>query len=84
CWAEKYGFKCCKNTTEVVFSELEGDYGYENGDWCGKDYCYGKGNLPSDCWAEKYGYRCCKNTTEVVIIQPEGDYGYENGDWCGI
>jgi hypothetical protein len=34
CWAEKLGYKCCKECT-VTFNDENGDWGFEDGDWCG-------------------------------------------------
>ncbi|ORY28533.1 hypothetical protein LY90DRAFT_705678 [Neocallimastix californiae] len=34
CWAEKLGYKCCKECT-VTYNDENGDWGFENGDWCG-------------------------------------------------
>jgi len=34
CWAEKLGYKCCEKCT-VTYNDENGDWGFENGDWCG-------------------------------------------------
>jgi len=36
CWAEKLGFPCCSTPDyEVYFTDDSGEWGVENGDWCG-------------------------------------------------
>jgi len=76
CFSEKLGYPCCKSTNEVVYTDSDGKWGVENGDWCGIN--------DGDCWASKLGYPCCKNTKDVVYTDGDGKWGIENGDWCGI
>lgn len=33
CWALKYNYKCCIETTDVIETDEHGDWGVENGDW---------------------------------------------------
>eukprot|EP00833_Pecoramyces_ruminatium_P000903 jgi/Orpsp1_1/1174935/evm.model.c7180000052010.1 len=77
CWSEPLGYSCCTTTTQVVDTDDNGEWGVENGNWCG---------IPKqqDCWAEPLGYPCCKTTTEVVDTDSNGQWGLENGNWCGI
>ncbi|KAG4081221.1 glycoside hydrolase [Neocallimastix lanati (nom. inval.)] len=35
CWSEKFNIPCCKSTTSVERSTYNGDFGKENGQWCG-------------------------------------------------
>jgi len=74
CFSTKLGYPCCQSTTEVVYTDDDGEWGVENGDWCGM----------GSCWAEAIGYPCCKTTTEVLFTDSDGKWGVENGDWCGI
>ncbi|ORX42186.1 coth-domain-containing protein [Piromyces finnis] len=80
CWSHKYGYPCCSEGTCHIFtSDENGDWGYENGRWCGI--------LPScskeECWSKKYGYNCCKRCF-IYDVTDEGKWGYENNEWCGI
>lgn len=79
CWAEALGFECCKVTTDVITSDESGNWGVENGEWCGI-----KEVKPEKCWAEDLGFTCCKSTTEVIYTDNDGKWGTENGEWCGI
>jgi endo-1,4-beta-xylanase len=35
CWSEKFNIPCCKSTDAVVRSTYDGEWGLENGEWCG-------------------------------------------------
>jgi len=35
CWSEKLGFPCCSTCSEVVYTDADGKWGIENGNWCG-------------------------------------------------
>jgi len=70
----KPSYPCCKHN-KVVYTDKNGDWGVENGDWCG----IGNGN----CFSLTYGYSCCKGN-KVVYTDKSGDWGVENGKWCGI
>jgi len=74
CFSTKLGYPCCKSTTEVVYTDNDGNWGVENGNWCGIE----------DCWSTKLGYPCCKVTTDIVYTDGDGNWGVENGDWCGL
>ncbi|ORX77523.1 putative cellulase [Anaeromyces robustus] len=78
CWSQSLGYSCCTNaSTPVVYSDNDGDWGVENGNWCGIP-------VPETCWAEKLGYSCCTSTSQVVYTDGDGNWGVENGNWCGI
>ncbi|ORX79626.1 hypothetical protein BCR32DRAFT_281234 [Anaeromyces robustus] len=34
CWSEIYGYSCCKGCT-IYESDVDGNWGYEDGKWCG-------------------------------------------------
>ncbi|ORX79625.1 hypothetical protein BCR32DRAFT_205379, partial [Anaeromyces robustus] len=39
CWSEIYGYSCCKGCT-IYESDVDGNWGYEDGKWCGiPSYC---------------------------------------------
>lgn len=33
CWSHRYGYPCCTKTNEVLYSDSDGDWGIENGEW---------------------------------------------------
>jgi len=36
CWAKQLGYKCCSNAkAKVVSTDKYGEWGLENGKWCG-------------------------------------------------
>ncbi|KAL6605452.1 coth protein-domain-containing protein [Neocallimastix sp. 'constans'] len=41
CWSEKLGYSCCQTSCDVYESDANGDWGYENQQWCGilKEKC---------------------------------------------
>jgi len=78
CFAVKQGYKCCSDCT-VIYSDNDGAWGVENGEWCGiKDTCSAKScfSLPD--------FPCCSAGAEVVYTDESGEWGVENGNWCGI
>jgi hypothetical protein len=80
CWSQSQGYKCCSSASvPVVFTDDSGDWGVENGDWCG---------IPKEekatCFAEKFGFSCCPAGTAVIYTDSDGEWGINNGDWCGI
>ncbi|OUM66693.1 Non-catalytic module family DOC2, partial [Piromyces sp. E2] len=80
CWSHKYGYPCCSESSCQVFaSDENGEWGYENGRWCGISPSCEK----EKCWSKKYGYNCCKRCF-IYEVTDEGKWGYENNEWCGI
>ncbi|ORX82132.1 acetylxylan esterase [Anaeromyces robustus] len=78
CWAHRLGFQCCKNyKIEVAYSDSDGDWGIENGEWCGID---------NTCWSETLGYPCCNTNgcQTIYFIDSNGMWSVENDNWCGI
>jgi len=80
CFSEslKPSYPCCKGD-EVVYTDKDGNWGVENGKWCGI------GNGPSDdsCFSVALGYKCCEKC-KVVYSDEDGDWGVEKNRWCGI
>ncbi|OUM61927.1 glycoside hydrolase family 6 protein [Piromyces sp. E2] len=76
CWSERLGYSCCRTTTEVYYTDADGEWGVENNQWCGIQ--------KESCWAERLGYSCCKYTSEVAYVDGDGNWGVENNNWCGI
>jgi len=80
CFSEKLGYPCCVNNSQVIYTDSDGKWGMQDGDWCGL------GGKPSgNCFSVKFGWSCCSgNNKEVVYTDKDGKWGIENGGWCGI
>jgi len=74
CFSQALGYSCCKKHV-VVYTDKSGDWGYENGHWCGIIACP---------FTEKDGYPVCKTTDKVVYTDNKGEWGVENKKWCII
>ncbi|ORX85431.1 hypothetical protein BCR32DRAFT_229746 [Anaeromyces robustus] len=70
CNSEKYGYSCCKTEQKVVYTDSQGDWGIEDGNWCGIYSCVYTGDYP-----------VCKETTKVMYTDTE-KWGVEHGEWC--
>ncbi|ORX77524.1 putative cellulase [Anaeromyces robustus] len=80
CWANRLGYQCCKGNT-VVYTDSDGKWGVENGNWCG---IVDGTQQNATCWSQPLGYPCCQSTSDVIYTDSDGDWGVENGNWCGI
>ncbi|ORX42386.1 cellulase Cel48A precursor [Piromyces finnis] len=76
------GYKCCKAGCQVIYQDADGDWGVENGQWCG---C-GGGDSGNSCpkAITNQGYKCCSGCSYVYYEDQDGKWGVENNDWCGI
>jgi len=81
CFSTKLGYPCCESsTTKIIYTDSDGDWGVEHGEWCGIT-----STTTSSCWAEVFGYQCCKKSdTKVKYTDKDGSWSIENGNWCGI
>ncbi|KAG4108182.1 glycoside hydrolase family 6 protein [Neocallimastix lanati (nom. inval.)] len=80
CFSERLGYPCCSGD-EVVYTDNDGKWGVENGNWCG----IADAPAPAACWSTSLGYPCCSSSNaEVWYTDDSGKWGVENGDWCGI
>jgi hypothetical protein len=80
CWSEVLGYPCCTSSCHVYETDSDGEWGYENKQWCG---------IPStcsadNCWSKKLGYPCCTSSSQVYETDANGEWGYEDNHWCGI
>ncbi|ORX57290.1 cellulase Cel48A precursor [Piromyces finnis] len=77
------GYKCCSKNCQVVYTDADGDWGVENGQWCG---CGGASTPAAKCNANviAQGYKCCSSCSDVWYTDADGDWGVENGNWCGM
>nr|AAL92497.1 exoglucanase Cel6A [Piromyces sp. E2] len=78
CFSERLGYPCCRGN-EVFYTDNDGDWGVENGNWCGIG-----GASATTCWSQALGYPCCTSTSDVAYVDGDGNWGVENGNWCGI
>jgi len=78
CWSLKLGFPCCKNAFPVHYTDADGRWGVENGDWCGIIET-------TNCWSKSLGYECCTEKCPFPYDQDEyGSWGVQGINWCGI
>ncbi|ORY81651.1 Oligoxyloglucan reducing end-specific cellobiohydrolase [Neocallimastix californiae] len=83
CFSEP-DFPCCTSTTEVVEVDENGEWGIENGNWCGiRSVSNSSAKGADECFSNGLGYPCC-NSCDIIYIDESGNWGVENGDWCGI
>jgi len=75
CFSVALGYKCCKGN-DVVLTDDNGDWGVEDGKWCGIAN-------KNKCFSVALGYDCCEGD-EVVYVDADGTWGQENGKWCGL
>ncbi|ORX58527.1 exoglucanase Cel6A [Piromyces finnis] len=80
CFSERLGYPCCSGNN-VVYTDSDGQWGVENGNWCGIG---GSTSQSAGCWSQALGYPCCTSTSIPVYTDGDGDWGVENGNWCGI
>jgi len=78
--ALKPSYPCCKGN-EVAYTDENGQWGVENGKWCG--ISNGPSTESDDCFSVALGYKCC-NSCNVVYTDKDGKWGVENKKWCGI
>jgi len=79
--ALKPSYPCCKGDN-VVYTDKDGDWGVENGKWCGIGN--GSSNTSDDsCFSVALGYKCCESC-KVVYTDKDGEWGVEHNKWCGI
>jgi len=73
------GYQCCSDGCKVEYVDSDGNWGVENGQWCG---C---GTEQQNCSAAilKQGYSCCSPQCIVYYKDDDGDWGVENNQWCG-
>jgi len=80
CWAEKLGYRCCKNCN-IQYEDENGKWGYEKNEWCGiTDAACNV--FYKECFSSPK-YPCCSKC-KIEYSDEEGDWGWEKGDWCGI
>ncbi|ORX45558.1 hypothetical protein BCR36DRAFT_585585 [Piromyces finnis] len=81
CRSAKVGYKCCKETTEVVARDSLGFWGVENGQWCGL-------NNPFPCaHYTELGYKCCdeiKVNFNNLTFTKDGIFTTVNKETCGV
>ncbi|OUM57834.1 family 6 carbohydrate esterase [Piromyces sp. E2] len=83
CWSSILSYSCCVNTTNIIYSDENGDWGVENNEWCGINKTE---NTSTSCWAVPLGYDCCSlnSCRNIYYTDDDGQWDIENGNWCGI
>jgi len=79
CFSINLGYPCCQGN-KVEYVDSDGEWGYENNNWCG---IAKNGNSANDCFSIRLGYPCCQGN-KVEYIDDDGEWGIENNNWCGI
>ena len=74
------GYRCCSANCVTVYTDADGDWGYENDFWCG---CANPPASSSTCVGAQ-GYPCCKSASMIYFTDSDGNWSIENGDWCLI
>jgi len=80
------GYECCSSNCEIVYTDDDGDWGYENGHWCGCGNNNTDVNTNNNCspLIISKGYSCCPSNCTVVYTDEDGTWGIdENDNWCG-
>jgi len=81
---QRQGYKCCRAGCETIYVDNDGNWGVENGEWCG---C-GDGTSSASAKCPKaitdQGYNCCSSCSFVYYTDSDGNWGVENNDWCGM
>ncbi|ORX76937.1 hypothetical protein BCR32DRAFT_329128 [Anaeromyces robustus] len=79
----KQGYKCCPSGCIVIYTDDDGTWGINNGEWCGCNADVSKYNCPATITAQNYP--CCSdNNCDVYAVDESGKWGLENNQWCGI
>jgi serpin B len=79
CFSQKLNpsYPCCERDF-VVYVDKDGEWGVENGKWCGI------GGVIDSCFSVALGYPCCESSCNVYYTDKDGEWGVENENWCGI
>jgi len=72
-------YPCCSKGKKVRYTDKNGKWGVENGNWCGID-----SDSMGTCFSVALGYPCCSAGKKVRYTDKDGSWGVENGNWCGI
>ncbi|OUM58719.1 Non-catalytic module family DOC2 [Piromyces sp. E2] len=69
-------YECCQGC-EVVYTDEEGEWGFENNNWCFVDKSYCNPNYESS------KYPLCSHC-DIYTTDSTGNWGVENNNWCLI
>ncbi|KAG4082118.1 hypothetical protein H8356DRAFT_339299 [Neocallimastix lanati (nom. inval.)] len=76
------GYKCCKKGCAIIYTDDDGTWGVENGEWCGCTSSNDSSSCPSNIAAQ--GYQCCSpGNCSIYLEDDTGRWGIENDEWCG-
>jgi len=80
------GYPCCSANCVINYTDKDGNWSIENGQWCGCGSDEDDVNDTLNQCSTKItdsGYACCSNNCKVVYTDSDGTWGYENNKWCG-
>jgi len=70
------GYPCCRKTTTIAYTDRDGSWGIEDGQWCMLTISMGTCQPIDD-------YPVCTSTKTVVFVDTL-QWGVENDEWCII
>jgi len=80
------GYQCCSAGCTVYYTDSDGTWGVENGQWCGcgnSNNSSASASCPSSITSQ--GYACCSSgNCDVYYTDDSGKWGVEGNQWCGI
>jgi len=84
CWSKSIGYSCCKNCGKVYYIDKDGEWGIENGNWCGMPTnCKSYKQIAKNCKGAQ-GYSCCAFACDTLETDKDGNWSIENNQWCLI
>jgi len=78
----RQGYKCCHAGCTAIYTDADGDWDVENGEWCGCGSAAPAAKCPAAITSQ--GYPCCSSCGVVWYTDEAGEWGVENNDWCGM
>jgi hypothetical protein len=78
----RQGYKCCHVGCTAIYTDGDGDWDVENGQWCGCGSAPVKAKCPAAITSQ--GYPCCSSCGVVWYTDADGEWGVENNNWCGM
>jgi len=84
CFSKALGYNCCKSCSGVYYVDKDGEWGIENGQWCGMaSSCVSYASIARQCKGAQ-GYPCCAYSCTAYEKDRDGEWSVENNDWCLI
>ncbi|ORX35205.1 hypothetical protein BCR36DRAFT_245993, partial [Piromyces finnis] len=81
----RLGYLCCSLPCTVIYTDDDGDWAFQNNEWCG---CGGDFRSSQKCPPEVFykGYNCCRTCHYDSEIEKEDGikWAWEDGRRCGV